>query len=406
MRNAPHVSVLAGAFEVQPFAAAVGVIAICALLIGLAFSLPGRAAEGVVLGIGSTLASMLDAAHPGRTLVPLVICAATALACTGLWIAGGPSPGRELAPTIGQRVREWSTVGRIGGFWLAVPAIALVVIDDDHPLGLAVMVGVFTLVWAAARRRGRDLSVGYAAGVLVCLAGLAASAYGQAAGDGAVLAYPADLTGLAALGCAARIGLDRAFTMWQRLAALSIGAATLVAVASAVAFTAAAVAGGTYLVCRLRAPRMPRQLGDAFGVSVVRAVMPLVVVAALWMASVASVPRGRGTADFGSVSAFGSAGLFGTTSSDAYAGTGVIGVVALVAGAALVVWRVTGPGLPVWVPVVGLAALAGVLAGGAPAAFGPSPAWVFALGAELWVFCHGLRPDRNVTPAPQQVDRA
>jgi hypothetical protein len=139
-------------------------------------------------------------------------------------------------------------------------------------------------------------------------------------------------------------------------------------------------------------------------VSVARAVSPLVVVGALWITGVASVPRGRGTADFASVSAFGGAGIFGSTSSDAYTGMEVLGVVALVVGAALIVWRVTGPGLPLWVPVVGLATLAGVLASGASAALGPSPAWVLALGAELWVFCHGLRPDRNVTPAPEQGD--
>ena len=381
----------------RPFAAAIGLIAICALLIGLAFSLPGRSAEGVVLGIGTTLASMLS----GPSLLPLAVYAVTALACVGLWIAGGPSPGREPAPTIGRRVRAWFSVGRIGGFWLALPAVAFVAIDGERLLVRAAMIGVFMLIWASARQRGRDLTVGYVAGVLVCLAGLAASAYGQAAGDGAVLAYPADLTGLAALGCAARIGLDRAFVAWQRLAALSIGAATLVAVASAVAFTAAAVAGCTYLVCRLRAPRMPRQLREGSVVSVARAISPLVAVGALWLAGVASVPRGRGTADFASVSAFGGARIFGSTSSDAYTGMGVLGVVALVGGAALIVWRVTGPGLPLWVPVVGLGALAGVLASGASAALGPSPAWVLALGAELWVFCHGLRPDRDVIPPPR-----
>jgi hypothetical protein len=409
MRSGAHVSAVAAPFEPRAFGVAIGVIAICALLIGLAVSLPGRAPEGVVLGLGTSLASMLAAAHPAQPLVPLAMYALTALGCLRIALTGPPA-----APPVAQ-LRFWAQMLRLGGFWLAVPAaiVAAFAVRAGRTgvVNLAACIGVFALVGAAARRRGRDLSVGYVAGLLVGLAALVASAYGQAAGDGAVLGYPADLTGLLGLGCAARIGLDRAFAPWQRISAVSIGAATLVAVASPVAFVAATVGCTAFVVFRLRGASMPHSLRYGPVTATARVAAPFVAVGGLWALSALSLPHGRPqTSDFAPVAAFGSTGTVGRLLGYAppaqpmtFAPTGWVGIAVLIAGAGLVVWRITGPGLPLWVPVVGLAMLAGVLAGRSGSSVGPSPAWVLVLGAELWVFCHGLRTDRDVAP-PASTD--
>ncbi|HEY1485519.1 MAG TPA: hypothetical protein VGF84_05415 [Micromonosporaceae bacterium] len=398
------------ALEARPFGVAIAVVATCALLIGLALSLPERAPEGVVLGIGTTLSSMLAVAHPGRPLVPLTIYLATTFGALGVALANAP----PAEPVTG--VRFWARMLRLGAFWLAVPSAVVAAVtvrtDGAGAIALVACLGVFVLVYAAARRRGRDLSVGYVSGLLVGLAALVASAYGQAAGDGAVLGYPADLTGLLALGCAGRIGVDRAFAGWQRIAALSIGAATLVAVSSPVAFVAALVACAAYVIFRLRTVRMPHQLRDRLPVATARMVAPFAVLGVLWAVSALALPSGRDeVTDFTPVAAFGSTGTVGRLLGYAppahpltFAPTGWIGMVALIVGAALVVWRVTGPGLPLWVPTVGLAMLAGVLASRSGSSYGPSPAWVLVLAAELWVFCHGLRTDRNVTQPPPLPD--
>jgi hypothetical protein len=406
MRNGTHVSVLSVALEARPFGVAVGVVAICALLLGLAWSLPGRAADGVVLGVGTTLASMLSAARPHQPLVPLAVYAITILGCAG--VAYGSSSPHEPAGGF------WIRTIRLGGFWLAVPAavgVAVVRRNGVSGVDLVACVAVFALVAAAALRRGRDLSVGYAAGLLVALAALVASAYGRAAGDGTVLAYPSGLTALIALGCAGRIGLDRGFALWQRLAAASIGAAALVAVESSVAFVAAFVGTAAYAIFRLRGIRMPRQLRESPLLATFHVVAPFVLLAGLWSASLVALPHGRHQAvDFVGVSAL---GLGRSTLATApaeptvttvpmFTATGWLVVAALIIGAALVVWRVTGPGLPLWVPAVGLAMLTGVLASRSASTYGPSPAWVLVLGAELWVFCHGLRPDRDVLTQPPQ----
>lgn len=398
---------IAAALHVRPIGIAIGTVVICALLIGLALSLPGRAAEGAVLGFGTFVASMLAFAHPDQQYLAAVGYAVTAIVGIGIALVGSP-PG-DPATVFRDRIRFWAQTLRLGGFWLAVPAAVVAALlarpAVGHVVNLAACLGVFVLVVTAARRRGRDISVGYVAGLLVGLAVLVAATYGKAAGIGVVLAYPADLTGVVGLACAGRIGVDRSFSGWQRVAALCIGAAVLVTVASPVAFVATGVACVAYVVLRLRGTRMPRPLREGRLTLALHAVGPLVVLAGLWAASLTSVSRSR-RADFPRLAALGrtsTAGrLIGYTPSvpAGVLATGWIVIAVLLAGALLVAWRVTGPGLPLWIPVVGLGGAAGVLASGSGFAFGPSPAWVVALGAELWVICHGLRTDRNVIPAP------
>ena len=360
---------------------------------------------------------MFAAANPGHPRVAAVLggAVAVAVAARAIGLARIDRPGGAPEDHGKPRARWWSRLRwdflRLGGFWLAVP-IAIGAAIGTHTLveatNLAMVAAVFAIAVIAARRRGRDLSVGYAVGLLIALAALVASAYGNAAGDGAVFSYPADLTGLLGLACAGRIGLDRTFARWQRVAAVSVGAATLVAVSSPVAFTAAAVGGLAYAVWRVRGVWMPRPLREHPVAAAARAGGPLLAVSALWLVSLASVSGARvdvpGAASFGRSGVLGTifgveaSGTFGTLS-----GAGVVGLAALVAGSGLLVWRVTGPGLPVWVPVVGLAGLVGVLGGGF-GPLGPSPAWAMAFAAELWVSGHGLRPDRDVTPAPALID--
>jgi hypothetical protein len=305
------------------------------------------------------------------------------------------------------RLADARAVLRLGGFWMAVPVAVVALVTSGGAVAPVGTLVVFVVVAAAARRRGRDLSVGYIAGLLVCLSALVASAYGQAAGAGAVLAYPPGLTGLIGVAGAARIGLDRGFRPWQRVAALSVGAAALAAAASADAFMAAAIACVTFLIWRLSASRrrtridVPGPMPAGPFTSAARAGAPLAALAALWVATFVTAPRPA--SDVARFVALGSSGAFDRLFGNPYAATGWLDAVALVVGAALIVWRVTGPGLPVWVPVVGLSGVVGVLL--APDRE-PSPGWVLALTAELWVFCHGLRTDRNVIPAPRvEIDR-
>jgi len=404
MWNAPHVSLVAAAFPYRPLLTALLAVFACTALVALGFTLPGRAPEGVVLGVGTSFASMLATARPHQLVVPLMVYAVTAIACVGLALAGSPPP--ETGTRFAARCRFWLDTLRLGGFWLAVPAAvigaAVVRPPTGHLMVLAAELGVFVLVVTAARRRGRDLTVGYVAGLLVALAALVASGYGRAAGDGTALAYPAGLTGLIGVVCAARIGLDRAFPSWQRAGVLAAGAITLVVSASPVAFTAAGVACVAYAVGRMRGPTLPRQLRENPVVAVARSVVPLIVVAGLWILAAMTSVRAR-QPDFARIAAFGRTSLLGRllgySPASLYGATGWIGLGVLVAGAILVAWRVTGPGLPLWVPVAGLGALAGLLLVPVGPLAGPSPGWVMVLGAELWVSCHGLRTDRNVVPA-------
>jgi hypothetical protein len=195
---------MAATFEARPFGVALGAIAICALLVGLAFSLPSVALGGALFGLGTTLAAMFWAAHPHRFTVPLLTAGMTAAACAAIMIA---SP---------------------------------------------------------AGRRIRDQSMGYAAGLLISLALLIASGYAQAAGTGMLLAFPSILTSLIGLLIAARIGADHSCAKWQRLAAVSVGAATVAAAGAMVAAVAVGLVLAVYLVARplrqrvLLRPRRPR----------------------------------------------------------------------------------------------------------------------------------------------------
>jgi hypothetical protein len=417
MRNAPHVSAIAVASgfrhpDVPPLLAVVAVVAICSLLICLAVSLPGRSPEGVILGASTTIVAMIVVARPSLAPALYGIVALVAGGRAYTWSRSSP-PGNP----------RWGFL-RLGGFWLAVPVAAFAAISTrtgPHLAYVAETIAVFALIMTAARRRGRDLSVGYAAGLLLALAALVASAYGEQLGAGRLLAYPAELTGLLALVCAGRIGLDRSFARWQRIAALGVGTVTLVTVGSPPAFIAAAVASATYLVFRLRVARVPRAVPEQTAVAFARASTPLLAVLGLWFISAASArppPRHASVLSLGapqdasavSLAAFERTGVIGKIFGfaepgplGALSGAGLLGLIALAIGAALVLWRVTGPGLPIWLPVVALAGLVGVLAAGTRT-MGPSPAWIMAFAAELWVFCHGLRPDRDVTPSPELAD--
>ncbi len=421
MVNAPQIALRASATfdigQLKSFGSGLLIVAVCAFLIAFALSLPGRAPDGVILGVGSTLASMLATAQPGRWLGPAGLYAATAVGCWAVMPRGDPLGVRRL-----RRGGGWL---RLGATWMAVPVAVAAIIAPGHLLSLAATMVVFAVVTNAARHQSRDLTIGYAAGLLVCLAALTASGYGQHIGAGAVLSYPVDSTGLIGLGCAARIGLDSRFLVWQRVAALGVGAVTLVAVGSVGVFIAAGIGCVTYLICRLRPvpgghrvrrdpevrsdelSRQPLRAGGwsysgvpvAIGfrwwrrrpvsvsrIGIARALgagLPLAVLAGLWVASDTAGPR---------------SGFAAVTLRPGKGVVDWIDLVGLIVGAALIVWRVTGPGLPVWVTVVGLIGVAGVLVD--PNAL-PSPGWVLALGGELWVFCHGLRTDRRVIPAPR-----
>ena len=330
----PLVPTAAGAPSARSLALALAMVAVCATLVGLAATLPGRTAEGLLLGSGSTIAAMVATAHPA---VPLASTAAYALTAVAVIMARWSPRARRTREQRGEDARgHWQPVRRsgsstptasLGGYWLGIPVALLGLLNGASLAPTLATIAVFALL---ATDRRTDHGIGYVAGVLVALAALVASSYGQAAGDGAVLAYPAGAAVLAALGVAGRVGLDPTFAAWQRISVGAVGAA------------AAATAGiGGHLPAGLT----PSGDRDVFGY-------------------LAALDRPAGLAPW-------------------------LGLVAMLAGSGIVMWRVTAAELPLWVPIHGLAMLTGVLALGPGAAVGlagsggPGPAWVLTADAEL-----------------------
>jgi hypothetical protein len=258
------------------------------------------------------------------------------------------------------------------------------------------------------------------------------------------MGWPGDLVGLVAVAVSGRIGPDRAFARWQRAASLIVAVALLLMAGSATGYAAALVAGAAYAMFAAR-----REIGvrgsfrlawraDGSRRAIVAGAMPVVALAgvaalAMWAGGLRSdwpALRGRpglagvpGIANLphvGASSAAGrdplvgswpvaapgagpksSGGLLGLVLGPGV-GLGLLAGIALLIGVVRVFWRVTGPGLPLWVPVVGLGSLVSVVAAGTAG----SPAWLLVACAELWVVCRTLRTDRDTAPPPRSLDRA
>ncbi len=279
-----------------------GVTTTLALLVAggmvlLALSLPGFAAEGVVVGLLSLAAAVMAWSHtnqPGYTFAVLGVQVVVFAAWTFPWLRSLP-----LLP-------------RLGSAWLG---IAVWLLGAVSALILAPTVGVQRLVYAGIavltvlmfvrghQRGSGDLALGLAAGLLVGLAFIVATGSGNFfslshyappgpwgyrfngrfwGGPLAVL-HPNGMA-LAALIVSLRIAPDSRLATWQRLGALVATTLLLYETNSRTGVLAAFVAGLGWTVVRLRHGR--GSFASRRGVvAVVSALLPLALVAAVFVAA-------------------------------------------------------------------------------------------------------------------------
>ncbi|ADD46004.1 O-antigen ligase family protein [Stackebrandtia nassauensis] len=241
----------------------------------LALSLRGSSPRSLFLGVSIPLLGMIAWTY-GAT--PIVVWAVqggiglVALAWTYPWL------------------RDAGKLPRVGAFWLAVPAwfigaLAPLLLGGFTVAAQRVVYGGFAvaiilLVLAAAdatRNRalrsdadGSDVSVGLAAGFLLCLALLMLTGATQVLAaehwtvggqwghemqnrfwGGPWLGYHPNFIGLTAVMVAMRIGPDPRFTRTQRLAACGVAAFLLLLVESRTSFIVAFVAAGVFALGHL-----------------------------------------------------------------------------------------------------------------------------------------------------------
>jgi hypothetical protein len=231
--------------------------ALAALVAVLALSLPGVSWRGLVLGaffIGSGIASWVFMDQPKVVWAILLVQGVVCLK----W--GWPymthlKDGVKLGTT-------WLGVA----YWVFGVIGALLVFDIGVTAQRVAYAGIAGLAVAAAvglvRRTGVDLSVGVTAAFLLAIAALLLSGSGNLFesvhtvppgkwgesfeyrfwGGEYLLYHPNALAGLAAM-VAIRIGPDKAFQVWQRLAVIALAGFMVYATNSRTAFVILAVGG-------------------------------------------------------------------------------------------------------------------------------------------------------------------
>lgn len=256
-------------------AGAFGAGMIAVALVWFVTTLPGLTVRGLVIGGFFVLAGMVSWTSLGFTnhlVWPL-------LAAEGLVFAWWSRPW----------VRDLGLLPKLGSAWLGLAYWYLGVLGALFALqlkvgaGRVVYAGLFTLavlaVLASNRRRGaKDLSVGVAGAFLLGMALLTLSGSGNLfqhnhvvpAGvwgvhmnhrfwGGPWLLYHPNSLGLIAVVVALRIGVDRAFAVWQRLAVTVLAGAVILVTDSRTSFGYLAVAGvvHAFLLLRRRGTGLP-----------------------------------------------------------------------------------------------------------------------------------------------------
>jgi hypothetical protein len=237
--------------------------AVAAATIGLALSLPGITLRGLAIGGFFAGAGILTWTATTRPLVIWGVLAVEGIVCA-VW----------AWPWL----RNLRALPRLGSGWLGlaywVLGVAGAVLVGHAGVGLQRLAyaGVFTLaalaVVAGVRRPGTDLSVGIVAALLVAIGLLFLAGAGNLFDSvhpvpndspptllmrdrfwgGPLLYYhPNSLAGLAVIA-AIRVGPDRAFAAWQRLAATCLAGFSLYLTDSRIAFVFAGFAAFLHAV--------------------------------------------------------------------------------------------------------------------------------------------------------------
>ena len=219
--------------------------------------------RGVVLGLLVVTAGMFTWTYTGKPLVIWAVLLVTGVLC--LWW------GRPY-------LQHLKTLPRLGAAWLGIAywllGIAGALLSGHLTVAMQRLLyaGVFTLVALAVVAAGRDLTTGLVAGYLVMM-GLLLLAGAGTLFDGVhavpndssatlsmadrfwggplLFYHPNSFAGLAVF-IAIRIGPDRRFATWQRLAVTGLGGAVLLLTNSRTAFLLACVAAGLHAVPALR----------------------------------------------------------------------------------------------------------------------------------------------------------
>jgi hypothetical protein len=274
--------------------------ALAVAVAGLAVSLPGLGRRGLLLGGLFVAAGLFTWTFTSRPLVIWGVLAAQG-AVAAVW-AWPWLPGLRALPRLGT---AWLGLA----YWLAGALGALLVVHVGVAAQRVAYGGVFGLcaiaVLTTARRRGpgaEDPSVGIAAAVLLGLAALLFAGAGTlfaavhaVPGTGAsefmrsrfwggpgLYFHPNSMAGLAVLA-AARIGPDRAFAAWQRLAVTVVTGCLLFLTNSRVGFVFAAAAAAVHAVLVLR--RRHHADLPAYRRPLLAALLPFVVLGLVMAAS-------------------------------------------------------------------------------------------------------------------------
>jgi len=237
----------------------------------LALSIRHGSPEGFLLGFGIAFIGMVAWTHPAYLVWAMTgVVGLVAVVWTFPWW------------------RDWRSPLRLGGFWVGAPLWAYGVLGAIGVGAFEVAVerlvyggyalAVTLLVVQAVRRRGRDVTVGIAAGLLLSLALLLAAGcqyvfettdrytatnnYGAGQGDrfwgGPLLVFHPNATAMMALLAAMRLGPEYALARWQRYAALAVAAFSLYLTGSRTAMLVALFASGVYALLVIWRAGLPR----------------------------------------------------------------------------------------------------------------------------------------------------
>jgi hypothetical protein len=241
--------------------------AIAVAVAGLVLSLPGLTVRGATIGGLSVAAGIFTWTFTSRPIVIWLVLAGAGAVCalwTWPWLRGLRALPRLGAAWLGLAYWPLGVAGAL--------LVGHVTVADQR----IAYFGVFALLALAAARRGSgrdDVSLGIASAMLVAIAALLLVGSGslldpvhavpdQASAQhmrdrfwgGAGLFYqPNSMAGLA-VAAAVRIGPDRVFAAWQRLAVLALGGLMLVVTDSRSGFVFAAAAAVVHAVLVLRGP--------------------------------------------------------------------------------------------------------------------------------------------------------
>ncbi|MGH3712074.1 MAG: O-antigen ligase family protein [Micromonosporaceae bacterium] len=447
-----------------------GVSAAAAVLIAAgvlytALSLPGATRQGLLLGIGVPFAAMMAWTRLDQ---PVYVWAVTGVVAViaGAWCYPWWYKWRELL--------------KLGGFWLAVSlwavgCVGALLLGDASVLARRVAYGGFAvvvaiLIFQVIRCRDRDISIGIAAGLMICHAALLAfgsqyvfetneyhvtseSAWGYAQSSrfwgGPLLVYHPNFIAMTGLLVAIRVGADSRFAPWQRWVAVGNGALLLYIADSRTSLLMAGVASVTYGLLHLWRNGLPRfrfwawfATADARRL-LAQALIPLAVTMIVFVAAggtdmlfkqryakpeaeAEKQEAGRNV----SLALSGRTEIWGMIFRDFKSDTvveklfgnadhprgeilryqdpnhpgyekqaelsadnvlvgalrrgGIAGVMAVLAGLVLVVWRATRRGSPIWIPMVTFAGLASMIS--EDELVGTTPLWMLVLAGEVWMY--------------------